>query len=179
MDVLAFTHRGVRRKPPVFSLSVTRTRSAAICARSPVTLVRWVPYWRCVVMHAVPSNREIRLVEVDVVGRSDAQGISEADFAGFLKRNSPPPSERMGMCSGSFLVVGVASVAEGDPIPNHRSAAQKPRPLHGVLAEAVTDRIHGHLQALVPRPRRPGEEVQLAVVVAESRQPDTERSDQA
>jgi hypothetical protein len=66
----------------------------------------------------------------------------------------------------------VAGVAERDPIPHDWSAAQEARPLHGVLAEPVSDRVHGQLQTLTARPRRSREEVQLAVISAESRQPD-------
>jgi hypothetical protein len=67
-----------------------------------------------------------------------------------------------------LLVVGVAGVAEGDAIPNHWSATQEPRSLHSVLAEAITDRVHGHLQTFAAGSGRPREEIQLAVVVAET-----------
>src|ERR1700675_1516688 len=49
------------------------------------------------------------------------------------------------------VFVRVAGVPEGDPVANHRRPAEQPRALHGVLAEAVADRIDRRLQTLIAR----------------------------
>jgi uncharacterized RDD family membrane protein YckC len=55
-------------------------------------------------MHAVPSNRQIGLVDVDVVRRSDPQGIRDAALPGFLKPRSPTALRIQGMAAGGVAV---------------------------------------------------------------------------
>jgi uncharacterized RDD family membrane protein YckC len=74
-------------------------------AGSELGAVRERPPFRIdVVMHAVPSNRQVRLVDVDVVWRSDPQGISEEALAGFLKPRSPSALRIQGVAAGGISV---------------------------------------------------------------------------
>ena len=64
-------------------------------------------------------------------------------------------------------------VAKGDPVSDHRSAAQQPRPLYRVLAKSVADRVHRRLQTRVAWFGRSREEIHLPRAgIAEPREPD-------
>ena len=73
----------------------------------------------------------------------------------------PLDTESLAVPGGS-VIVRMAGVAEGDPVSDHCSATEKARPLDGVLAKPVADRIHRRLQARVPGFRGSREQIHLA-----------------
>src|SRR5258706_7234046 len=78
----------------------------------------------------------------------------------------------------TWLLVRMAGVAECDPVTDHWSAPEEARPLDGVLAEPVADRVHRRLQARVPWFGGSREQIQLAGAgVAQAREADAQRAD--
>src|SRR5258706_9988458 len=77
-----------------------------------------------------------------------------------------------------LVLLRVSGVPEGDAIANHGRAAQEARTLHGILAEAVADRIDRRLETFVAGADITREQAHLpGVRVGQSREANAKRAD--